>query len=273
MGSFFFNLEPMQKEIILQGILYDDKSSYLKGPALAPPLIREAFRSNSANYFSESGLELLPEIFEDKGDFTITDYFEIEKITLNNLDKGLPLISLGGDHSITYPILKAFHQLYGDIQILHIDAHADLYDEFEGDKFSHACPFARIMEDGLATKLVQVGIRTLSGHQRDQAKKYGVEIKEMKDFAVATLPVLEGPVYISLDMDALDPAFVPGVSHHEPGGLSTRQVIDIIQSIKAPIIGGDIVELNPNRDINNISAMVSAKLFKEMSAKMIENNR
>lgn len=263
----------MQKQIILQGILYDDKSSYLRGPALAPPAIREAFHSNSANYFSESGLELLSGIYEDKGDFTISDYFAIEEITINNLDKGRPLISLGGDHSITYPLLKAFHHLYGKIEILHIDAHADLYDEFEGDKYSHACPFARIMEDGMATRLLQVGIRTLSGHQRVQAKKYGVEIIEMKGFDVKNIPVLNGPVYISLDMDALDPAFVPGVSHQEPGGLSTRQVIDIIQAIKAPIIGGDIVELNPARDINNMSAMVCAKLLKEISAKMIENKR
>ncbi|NNK87313.1 MAG: agmatinase, partial [Flavobacteriaceae bacterium] len=80
---------------------------------------------------------------------------------------------------------------------------------------------------------------------------------------------LQGPLYISLDLDALDPAFAPGVSHHEPGGLSSREVISIIQNIQVEIIGADIVELNPNRDLNDTTAMLAYKLFKEITAKMI----
>ncbi|NNK76758.1 MAG: agmatinase, partial [Maribacter sp.] len=147
-------------KIGLQGILYDAKSSFMKGPALAPPLIRKAYQSESANYFSESGLELRPEIWDDKGDYEVKEYFDIEKHTSRNLDQNQPLISLGGDHSITYPVLKAVAKVHGPVNILHIDAHSDLYDEFEGDKYSHACPFARIMEEALANRLVQVGVRT-----------------------------------------------------------------------------------------------------------------
>ena len=256
------------KTITLQGILYDEKSSYQKGTALAPPLIRKAYNSDSANYFSESGLEVRPELWNDKGDFEINDYFDIEKITGANLSKNMPLMSLGGDHSITYPMLKAFYKVYGPIDILHIDAHADLYEEFEGDRFSHACPFARIMEDGLASRLLQVGIRTLSTHQREQAQKYGVEIFEMKDFSKSKQLKFNNPIYLSLDMDALDPAFAPGVSHHEPGGLSTRQVLDCIQNIHVPIIGADIVEYNPTRDIHEMTAMVCAKFLREIAVKM-----
>lgn len=261
----------MEDKIVLQGIIYDKKSSFLRGTSLAPPLIRKAYQSDSANYFAETGMELRPEIFNDVGDFTIDEYFDIEKITAKNLVKDQPLITLGGDHSITYPIVKAFHQVNGPIQILHIDAHADLYEEFEGDKYSHACPFARIMENKLASRLVQVGVRTLSAHQREQAKKLNVESIEMKDFDITDLPEFSNPIYISLDIDALDPAYAPGVSHHEPGGLSTRQVIDIIQKIKAPIIGADIVEYNPTRDINDMTAMVCAKLLKEISATILKN--
>lgn len=261
----------MQEKIVLQGILYDKKSSFQRGPGLAPPLIRKAYRSDSANYFAECGMELRPEIFNDAGDFTIDDYFDIEKITTKNLVKNLPLITLGGDHSITYPIIKSFYNVHGPIEILHIDAHADLYEEFEGDKYSHACPFARIMESKLAKRLVQVGIRTLSEHQREQAKKLNVETIEMKDFDIVNLQEFRNPVYISLDIDALDPAFAPGVSHHEPGGLSTRQVIDIIQKIKGPIIGADIVEYNPTRDINDMTAMVCAKLLKEITSTIVKN--
>ncbi len=259
-------------KITLQGILFDEKSSHLRGPALAPPLIRKAYHNDSANYFAENGLEILPAIWDDKGDFEIHDYFEIEKITSKNLASNNRMITLGGDHSITYPLLKAHNEKYGAVDILHIDAHADLYDNFEGDPYSHACPFARIMENKLANRLVQIGIRTLSTHQKEQADKYGVEIIQMKDFNLNELPVFENPLYISLDIDGLDPAFAPGVSHHEPGGLSTREVLRIIQNINVPIIGADIVEYNPTRDINEMTAMVSAKLLKEIAAKMLSDN-
>ncbi|MFS4492001.1 agmatinase [Maribacter sp. 2308TA10-17] len=260
----------MPKQITLQGILFDEKSSYLRGPALAPPLIRKAYHSESANYFAENGMEILPEIWDDKGDFEIQDYFDIEKITSQNLAAEAPLITLGGDHSITYQLLKAHYKKYGAVDILHIDAHADLYDNFEGDKYSHACPFARIMEDGLANRLVQIGIRTLSKHQQEQADKFGVEIIQMKDFDLKQLPTFENPIYLSLDIDGLDPAFAPGVSHHEPGGLSTREVLNIIQNINVPILGADIVEYNPTRDINNMTAMVSAKMLREIAVKILE---
>lgn len=259
----------MSKKITLQGILFDKKSSYLRGPALAPPLIRKAYHSTSANYFAENGIEILPEIWDDQGDFEIEDYFDIEKITSKNLVTSKPLITLGGDHSITYPLLKSHYAKYGTVDILHIDAHADLYDDFEGDPYSHACPFARIMEDKLAKRLVQVGIRTLSKHQQEQADRYNVEIIQMKDFNHNRLPQFNNPIYLSLDIDAIDPAFAPGVSHHEPGGLSTRAVLGIIQNINVPILGADIVEYNPTRDTNAMTAMVCAKLLKEIAAKML----
>ena len=259
------------KKITLQGILYDEKSSYLKGPALAPPRIRSSFKSPSANYFAENGQEITPEIFDDKGDFEINTYFDIENITFKNLKNSEHLLTLGGDHSITYPLIKAFNRAHGPVDMIQIDAHTDLYDIFEGDKFSHACPFARIMEEKLVNRLIQIGIRTLSTHQREQSEKFGVEIIEMRQIHKATSLDLKNPVYISLDMDALDPSYAPGVSHHEPGGLSTRELLNIIQAINVPILGADIVEYNPTRDINDITGMICAKLIKELAGKMIEN--
>ena len=258
-------------KIQLQGILFDDKSSFLRGPAKAPPLIREAYRSDAFNFFAENGAEISPDKFLDQGDFNINQYFDIEHISYDNLKYKMPLITLGGDHAITYPILKAFYKQYGPLEILHIDAHADLYDSFEGDPYSHACPFARIMEDKLASRLVQVGIRTLSDHQREQADRFGVEIIEMKDYALKKLPQFKGPLYLSLDLDALDPAFAPGISHHEPGGFSSRQVLEIIQHIKAPLVGADLVEFNPERDVNGLTAAVCAKLLKEIAARMLDS--
>lgn len=261
----------MDGKITLQGILFDEKSSFLRGSAMAPPEIRAAYHSSSANYFSENVVEISPDVFEDKGDFKIDQYFDIESITSTNLNKYLPILTLGGDHSITYPVIKAFHALHGPVDILHIDAHGDLYDSFDGDTYSHACPFARIMEERLATRLVQLGVRTLNTHQREQAKKFGVEITEMKDFNPNYLPEFTRPIYLSVDMDALDPAYAPGVSHQEPGGLSTRDLLHIIQSIKVPILGADIVEYNPKRDLNKMTAMVAAKIFREIAGVMLRN--
>ena len=250
--------------IKIQGICYDDKSSFEKGAALAPKAIREAFYSSSTNLYAENGAYISTLHLSDMGDFEVEDYLEIEDITLNNLAEASNIMTLGGDHSITYPVVKAIHDRYPKLDILHIDAHADLYDEFEGDPHSHACPFARIMEGNLASRLVQVGIRTLSDDQRQQAKKFGVEIHEMKDWDITLLPEFENPIYISLDMDAFDPAFAPGISHYEPGGFSSRQVLEILQNIKGQIVAADIVEYNPSKDHHQMTAFLAAKMMKEI---------
>lgn len=254
--------------IAIQGIQYDEKSSYERGPRLAPPLIREALHCGSLNLFAENGIAIESSKIDDKGDFSIGDYSDIEEIAANHLGSHNKLLTLGGDHSITFPIIKAYHKRYPKLDILQIDAHSDLYDIFEGDKHSHACPFARIMENGLAAKLVQVGIRTLNPHQADQAKKFDVKIHQMKDLDLDSVPEFKNPLYISLDMDGFDPSYAPGVSHHEPGGLYSRQVISLIQNLKAEVVGADIVEYNPNRDFQNMTAFLAAKMMKEILVKM-----
>ncbi|QXP52827.1 agmatinase [Cellulophaga sp. HaHa_2_1] len=256
-------------KIIIQGIKFDEKSSYEKGPRLAPPIIREVLNCGSANMYTENLITIENDAIEDKGDFEITDYFDIEKITKKHLDTGAKILSLGGDHSITFPVIKAHHEKYPKLDILHIDAHCDLYDDYEGDSYSHACPFARIMENGFAVKLVQVGIRTLNPHQAEQADRFKVEIHQMKNLDLNKIPKFKNPLYISLDMDGFDPAFAPGVSHHEPGGLTSRQVINLIQSIDTEVIGADIVEYNPPKDFQKMTAFLAAKMMKEILGKMI----
>ena len=152
--------------------------------------------------------------------------------------------------------------------MLQIDAHGDLYSEFEGDRYSHACPFTRILEDGLIARLVQVGIRTLNAEQRDNAARFGVETIDMRAWAAGSRPSIQGPVYFSIDMDGLDPAFAPGVSHREPGGLTVRDVLTLIQSISGPVLGADVVEFNPSQDPVGLTAPVCAKIVKELAAVM-----
>ncbi|QQS48425.1 MAG: agmatinase [Acidobacteriota bacterium] len=257
----------------LLGIPYDEDSSFLRGAAEAPPLIRQALFSPASNLSSESGIDIGSAPVRDEGDLeTLPGEAMRSRITESIgelLDRGLRPFALGGDHSITYPILRAFRDRSRQLTIVHIDAHGDIYDEFEGNRFSHACPFARIMEEQLAGRLIQIGVRTLNRHQRDQIARFGVETIEMKDWRDDISIGISTPVYLSFDIDGLDPAFAPGVSHPEPGGFSTRQAIDLIRRIEAPIVGADIVEFNPRRDVNGMTAVLCAKLVKEIAAKML----
>jgi len=259
----------------LIGLPYDAASSYLRGAAAAPPLIRAALASPASNNWSESGIDLgAPGVLADAGDLALPETGEARALITAGiaavLDGGGIPLALGGDHSVAYPILAALGPRHPGLTLLQIDAHPDLYDSFEGDRFSHACPFARIMEEGLVMRLVQVGIRTLNGHQSEQAARFDVEIIDMRAWAAGVRPVLHGPVYLSIDLDGLDPAFAPGVSHREAGGLTAREVITLIQSLPGPIAGADIVEYNPSQDSQGITAPLCARLVKEVAARMIE---
>jgi arginase len=260
--------------VVVLGVPYDENSSFMKGPASAPSRIRETLSSGAMNLCSENGIDLGVEPrFYDLGDLNLsigaTTFKQIEKAITDLLEREIYIISLGGDHAITYPILKAYTKKYDKLCILHFDAHPDLYDEFKGNRYSHACPFARIMEENLAERLVQVGIRTMNPHQQAQAERFNVDVIDMQKWRPNKILDLTGSVYLSLDMDVLDPAFAPGVSHPEPGGLSTRDVLQIIQGINAPLIGADIVEFNPKRDPSGITATAAAKLLKEIAAHML----
>lgn len=257
------------------GIPFDSNSSFLRGPYLAPPRIRLMAEEGSANNFTEEGQEIIAgRDYEDLGDLSFASqdsqkaYEQIKRSVGEALADGSKLLSLGGDHSIAYPVIEAHALKHGPLHVLQLDAHGDLYQDFESNPFSHASPFARLLEKGLLQSLTQVGIRTLTQHQREQAAKYKVKIVEMKDFSLEFVSALDGPLYISLDIDVLDPAFAPGVSHYEPGGMSTRQLLDLIQAVKAPVIGADLVEYNPIRDHHQMTAMVAFKLMKELIAKM-----
>lgn len=256
----------------LLGIPFDAYSSYLRGTADAPSKIREALRCDASNSWTETGIDLgIAGVYEDAGDLKFSEkdaFAAIEAGVSALLRQGQRPVLLGGDHSITFPIVKAVSARHPALTIFHFDAHPDLYEEFEGNRLSHACPFARIMEAGLAKRLVQIGIRTMNGHQRMQAEKFGVDVGEMPALPVYEKLRAEGPVYISFDMDVLDPAFAPGVSHREPGGMTVREAIAHLHAIKGEIVGADIVEYNPTQDVAGITATVAAKILKEILGKM-----
>lgn len=274
----------------LLGVPLGHNSSFLQGPAFAPPRIREAIWDGSTNSTTEEGKELNdPRVLTDVGDVPIQELRDcgVDDDRLMNIisesvklvmeqDPLRPLV-LGGDHSISYPVVRAVSEkLGGPIDILHLDAHPDIYHSFEGNKYSHASSFARIMEGGYARRLLQVGIRSITTEGREQGKRFGVEQYEMRTFSrdreiLENLKLGEGVkgVYISVDVDCLDPAFAPGVSHIEPGGLSFRDVLNILHNLQADVVGADVVEFNPQRDtVDGMTAMVAAKLVRELTAKI-----
>lgn len=264
--------------ISLLGIPHDDNSSFLKGPAEAPPLIRRELFCDAYSLWTEGGVDLSVEgRLVDRGDIAFnreTDAWDtIEAEVGSALDAGYPLISLGGDHAITHPIMRAVRRRHPKLTILHIDAHPDIYHEYEGNPRSHASPFARIMEEGLADRLIQVGVRAVNDHLREQCRRFGVEVVEAHRFNDSVRFEYSTPVYVSLDLDGLDPSCAPGVSHREPGGLTTRQAINLIHAIDQPIVAADIVEYNPRCDLSNMTAVVAAKMLKEIAGTMVRTAR
>jgi arginase len=260
------------RRVTLLGVPYDGGSSFLAGAADAPPAIRLALASPASNMWSERGVDLGdPALLGDAGDLDVRGaewarlVAEIERGVGAVADAGSVPLVLGGDHSVTYPVVRALSRRVGPLSILHFDAHPDLYPEYDGNPFSHASPFARIMEEGLADRLVQVGIRTMNAAQRVQAERFRVEVVPWDALGESFALSFASPAYVSLDLDALDPAAAPGVSHREPGGLTVRQLLGVLHRLTGRLVGADLVEYNPSRDVDGVSASVCAKLVKELA--------
>jgi agmatinase len=264
----------------LLGIPYDGSSSFTRGAAGGPAALRAALRFDGSNSCNEDEHDVLP-LLLDAGDLPLEGVADPRPLIEARVDallaSGARLLAVGGDHSITWPIVRAVRRHVPRLTILHLDAHPDLYDALDGDRGSHGSPFARIMEDQLANQLIQCGIRTINQHQREQARRFGVEVITMRagiEGMITAARRLEGPAYLSLDLDVLDPAFAPVISHPEPGGLSTREVIAIVQAIpRGRLVAADLVELNPVNDLRDLTARVGAKLVKEIVARMLGQGR
>jgi len=253
---------------VVLGLPTYQNSSFIKAPLDAPARIAAAMKREESNGWTETGLDLSrPGTLGFLGDLSLETPDDFERIRAASaavFGSRRPVF-LGGDHSVTYPILAGLHGRVGPVDVVHVDAHPDLYDDYEGNPLSHASPFARALERGFIRTLHQFGIRTLNAHQRAQVARFGVRCHEMRDRASWPALELAGPVYVTIDLDGLDPSCAPGVSHWEPGGLTVRETLDLLHSIRAPVVGGDVVEYNPARDPQGITAVVAARLALEIA--------
>ncbi len=258
--------------VCLLGLAWDASSSHSRGPALAPAQVHALLSSDASSAYSISGVAIgdcltaaeFPALPSNAAEARAAIGVAVTQI----IEGGRRPLSIGGDHSVSYPILKVLAERHGPLNILHIDAHPDLYDILDGDRYSHACPFRRSVEDGCVNRLVQVGIRSATPEQRAFAVKRGITMLGADQWQDIPYEDLAAPLYISIDLDGIDPAFAPGVSHPEPGGLSSREVLSILAKVDQRPVGADIVELNPERDIGLLTAHLAARLAKELAAKM-----
>jgi guanidinobutyrase len=187
-------------------------------------------------------------------------------------------ITLGGDHTIAWPILRALHKKYGKVAVVHVDAHADVNDTMFGEKIAHGTPFRRAVEDGLlqCDKVTQIGLRGTGYHADDfdWCRKQGFTVVQAEACWNRSLaPLMEEvrarvgdtPVYLSFDIDGLDPAFAPGTGTPEVGGLTVQQGLEIVRGMRGlNVVGADLVEVSPPYDQVGTTALVGANLAFEM---------
>ncbi|OED36333.1 agmatinase [Chromatiales bacterium (ex Bugula neritina AB1)] len=187
-------------------------------------------------------------------------------------------LTLGGDHTLTYPILRAMKQTHGPVALIHVDAHADINDEMFGEKIAHGTPFRRAVDDGLliSDKVFQIGLRGTgySPDDFDWSRKQGFTVVQAEEcWGKSLTPLMQqvratigdAPVYLSYDIDSLDPAFAPGTGTVEIGGLTVWQALEIIRGCNSlNIVGADLVEVSPPYDTSGNTALVGANLLYEM---------
>ena len=211
--------------------------------------------------------------------YNIVDSIDrIEKAYDAIVANGCRPITIGGDHTIAWPILRAMHKRYGPIGVVHVDAHADVNDTMGGEKIAHGTPFRRAVEEGLldCNRVVQIGLRGTGYHADDfdWCRAQGFRVVQAEECWHRSLTPLmtevaervgNGPVYLSFDIDGLDPSFAPGTGTPEIGGLSVQQGMEIIRGLRGlNIVGADLVEISPPYDPHGTTALVGANLAFEM---------
>ena len=259
--------------IIILGIGFDETASFRPGARFGPNAIREA----------SDGLELYSPYMEI--DLEKINYFDIGNIDLpfgdlkaslnrikshcqNLLKSNKNVLSLGGDHSISYPLVQAHFEYYPNLNVIQLDAHCDLRKEYKNIQFSHATVMHNIWQLIGPSRTKQIGIRSGTKEEYDRLSKHKTLIKNPLQELPQWLKTLKNdPIYLTIDLDVLDPSIFPGTGTPEPGGFTFNQLIDILQILKqSNIVGCDVVELSPDYDPTKVSSITAAKAVRELIA-------
>lgn len=270
-------------DVAIMGVPFDSGVSYRSGTRFGPRKIREA----SLTLWGHN-----PTMGVTPGDvLKIVDYGDVSVIPTSIehtmkaitdtasqiIDTGTTLISLGGDHSITLPLLRAHARKHGALSIVHIDAHIDTWEaEFEAIPYSHGTPFRYALEEGLVREgeYMQIGIRGPVSFENDyeDARKLGARIVTNHEVFERGIPEvlkevhqrMKGPLYVSLDIDAADPAYAPGTGTPEVGGLTSYQMLQLVRGLRGlSFVGFDLVEVSPPYDHSDITAILASNIVFE----------
>jgi len=275
--------DPDELEIALVGIPFDGGTTYRPGTRFGPRHVREQSvlirpwnPVLNINPFQQFRIA-------DFGDFSVNPlsiedtFARVEKQVQVLLDVGVRCVSVGGDHSLSLPLLRSVAKKHGPVALIQFDAHNDLWDEYFGCRYSHGTPFRRAIEEGLIRegRFLQVGLRgqVYSEHDFEFAKEHSVRMITAEQFHTAGIELFRKelaafhdiPVYVTLDIDCVDPAFAPGTGTPQIGGFSSYQIVELVRALKSlQIVSCDLVEVSPPYDTGEITSLLAANLLFEM---------
>lgn len=265
------NAEYKDADIVLFGAPFDGTTSYRPGTRFAPQAIR----------IDSEGLETYsPYLDKDLTDRSITDIGDLE-MTFGNKHKTLETIKntvatlikdhkkplmIGGEHLVTLPAFEALHKKYPDLYLIQFDAHTDLRDDYMGEALSHATVVRRIHDLVGDNRIYQFGIRSGTKQEFEFAKKHTALERFTVDSVKAIVDTLKDkPVYITIDLDILDPSIFPGTGTPEAGGIDFKTLLDALHNLSPlNIVGADVVELSPDYDQSGVSTAVASKILREL---------
>lgn len=270
------NSDYKKARYVICGVPFDGTSSFRTGSRLAPQEMRAA-SYNFETYSSFFDIDLIDVQIHDAGDLevasTIDETLEMISHSAEKYirDEKLPIM-LGGEHSLTFPFVNACKNKYPDLGFVVLDAHMDLRQEYRGEKNSHACISRHIIEN-VTQKYASVGIRSGNKEEYDYVNENNIKVFSAEDvFSKGIESVIDdirkeikGPIYLSVDMDALDPAYAPAIGTPEPYGLTPRDVREVISCLAPKIVGFDLVEIAPEYDSGGTS-ILGAKIVRDFIA-------
>jgi len=259
-----------EADYILVGLPYDGTCSYRPGTRFAPELIR------IASYGIETYSPLQD---KDLDDIKFYDAGEIEfqlgnrEDTLNKIETtAREVLSLnkkwfgiGGEHLVTYPALKAYSEKYPELYVIHFDAHADVRQDYLDESLSHACVMKRISELITPDNLIQIGIRSGTSEEFSWMKEHNTLVKTQDELKERLKAIGNKPVFLSIDLDVLDPSIMSGTGTPEPGGMTYTELMSWLMMLKdVNFVGADVLELSPHYDHSGVSTVTATKVIREV---------
>jgi agmatinase len=257
--------------IVLVGVPYDGTSSFRPGSRFAPGAIREnsyGIESYSP-YFDR---DLREKKIYDMGDMPLPFGDKelvldiIEKFSSKLIKNKKKLLSIGGEHLISFPLVKTFSKKYENLVVVHLDAHSDLIDSYRSEKLSHASVIRRVAEIIGFENIYQLGIRSLNSTDFNLPyRKENLCLFNFDKMQEYVNKINNRPVYLTIDLDVLDPSIFPGTGTPEPGGITYKELIDCLKKLSVlNIVGCDVVELSPQYDTSGVSSIVAASVIREV---------